>query len=85
MGLGLLADLVESSPNSQLPNPESLHLQAVKCNVEQYSNHHVYPYCSQGHFYSRKGQTKKAVKCWSQAAQVLARYIMKNCVKKDSC
>lgn len=65
MGLGVLAELEESS---------SIHTLAVKAVEEHYAGTHVFPYCTLGRFYCRYGESKKAIRCWSRAAQVLSLY-----------
>lgn len=65
MGLSFLAELEDTS---------RLHDQAVKSVQQHYNNFHVFPYCSKGHFHLKHNDSRKAIHCWSLAAQVLSHY-----------
>nr|XP_039270679.1 menin-like isoform X1 [Styela clava] len=65
MGLSFLADLEDSV---------DLHDEAVKSVQTHYNNLHVFPHCAKGHFHLKHNDSKKAIHCWSMAAQVLSNY-----------
>ena len=71
MAIGNLGELEEISNMSGRPSPLELFHQAVCAAKLHYGNLHVYPYTYLAGYYYRKGQYKKAICTWTEAANVI--------------
>ena len=75
MGLGLYCELSEimHSNVDTIQQIEGIHNKALLAVQTIYNNFHILPYCGKGHYCLRQGKCKEAIKCYSQAAQALAK------------
>nr|CAB3227494.1 menin-like [Phallusia mammillata] len=73
MALGTFAELQEGQQLGD-DSAEVIHMKAVQTVKEIYDDLHIFPYCSQGHFYMRQKRFKEAIASWAKAAQVASKY-----------
>ncbi|XP_033734093.1 menin-like [Pecten maximus] len=74
MALGNLGDLEEISPTPDRPPPIDLFNEAIQSTQEHYNNQHVYPYTYLGGYLCRKGNYKRALQAWADAADAVRNY-----------
>ncbi|KAL3046719.1 hypothetical protein OYC64_004663 [Pagothenia borchgrevinki] len=74
MAMGTLADLEDQEPIPDKESPLQIHLKAVGSAQKFYNNEHIYPYMYLAGFHYRHRDVREALKCWSEAAQVMQEY-----------
>ncbi len=76
LAIGNLGDLEEISPTPCRPAPLILFHKAINSARVYYNNGHVYPYTYLGGYHYRHRHFKEAIAAWTEAANVIKKYVM---------